>query len=129
MSWTGAFADFVTARSRSFEATLTAIFLGAAFFSADVFAVAAFFTAAFLGAIVFDALDSAAPAFFIAHRFFRALTIAALPAALNFRLGFENSGLAFDVSLECFTGGFFSVPEDASKLTASFARVTATLAF
>jgi hypothetical protein len=33
--------------------------------------------------------------------------------------------VAFDGGLERFMGGFFAVPEDACKLTASFARMTA----
>ena len=33
-------------------------------------------------------------AFFAAHRFFKAATIAALPALLSFRLGFAGSGVA-----------------------------------
>jgi hypothetical protein len=64
----------------------------------------------------------------LAHRFLVAAMIAFLPAALSFRLGFEGSGVAFDGGLECFTRGFFAVPEDACKLTASFARVTAAFA-
>src|ERR1019366_2017669 len=56
--------------------------------------------------------------------FSRRRRFAALPAAESFRLGFDGSGVAFDGGLERFMGGFFAVPEDACKLTASFARVT-----
>jgi hypothetical protein len=69
-----------------------------------------------------------AAASFAAQRFFKAATIAALPAAESFRLGFDVSGVAFDVGAECSTAGFFAVPEDDRKLTASFARVTAAFA-
>jgi hypothetical protein len=54
--------------------------------------------------------------------------IAFLPAALSLRLGFESSRLAFDGGLERFTVRFFAFPDDACKLTASFARVTAAFA-
>jgi hypothetical protein len=105
-----------------------AVFLtGTLFFAA--FAVAAFLAGAFLGAAAFTGADFAASARFRAQRFLVAAMIAFRPAALNFRLGFENSSGAFGVALDCFTGGLFGVPEDACKLTASFARVTATLAF
>jgi hypothetical protein len=73
-------------------------------------------------------LDSPASCLFSAHRRLVAVLIAFRPAAVSFRLGFEVSGVAFDVGSTCFTGGFFFAPDDACELTASFARVTATLA-
>src|ERR1035437_4272434 len=71
-----------------------AVFLtGAAFFAAFAGAVftAAFLTPAFLAATGFG---FAVAAFFAAHRFFKAATIAALPALLSLRLGFAASGVA-----------------------------------
>ena len=44
--------------------------------------------------------------------FSRRRRFAALPAAESLRFGFESSGVAFDVGSECFTAGFFVVPED-----------------
>jgi hypothetical protein len=57
------------------------------------------FVAAFFAVVVFRAgvvfLDVAeVPALFAAQRFFKAATIAALPALLIFRLGFLASGVA-----------------------------------
>jgi hypothetical protein len=89
----------------------------------------AFFAIVFLAAgacLAFAAVFAAAR--FAAQRFFNAATIAALPAALSVRFGFVDSGVAFDVGAECSTAGFFAVPEDDRKLTASFARVTAAFA-
>jgi len=78
-------------------------------------------TAAYFPAFALVALTAA-------HRFFVASAMAFLPAALSFCCGFEGFAVAFDVRLECFAGGFVAVPEDACKLTASFARVTAAFA-
>jgi hypothetical protein len=86
---------------------------------------AAFFLAVFLAAAFCCCALAALTA---AHRFFVAATILAKPSLLIRRLGFEGSGLAFDGGLECFTVGFFAFPEDACKLTAAFARVTAAFA-
>jgi hypothetical protein len=116
-----------------FAAVLTAAFLsGAGFFAAlvgafsAVFLLAVFFRA---GAAFLAAVDCAfAAAFCKRHRFFVAAIILAIPSLLIRRLGFEGSGLAFDGGLECFTVGFFAFPEDACKLTAAFARVTAAFA-
>jgi hypothetical protein len=73
-------------------ATLVAAFL-TVFFAAFAGAVfnAAFLTPAFLAATGFGL---AVAAFFAAHRFFKAATIAALPALLSLRLGFGASGVA-----------------------------------
>ncbi len=46
-----------------------------------------------LAAVFFAGTVSAAAAFFAAQRFFNAATIAALPAALSFRLGLEAFGV------------------------------------
>src|SRR5258708_3511092 len=72
-------------------ATLGAVFLSA-FFAAVAGAV---FTAAFLVAVFLVAACSsfAASARFNAHRFWVAATIAALPALLSFRFGFDSSGI------------------------------------
>jgi hypothetical protein len=86
---------------------------------------AALFLAVFLAAAFCCCALAALTA---AHRFFVAATILAKPSLLIRRLGFEGSGLAFDGGLECFTVGFFAFPEDACKLTAAFARVTAAFA-
>jgi hypothetical protein len=73
------------------------------------------FTAAFLVA-----------AFFRALFFFAAVSCASATSALFSAMAFFVA--AFDGGLEWFTGGFSAVPEDACKLTASFARVTAAFA-
>ena len=108
-----------------------AVFLTAFFaaFAGGAFTVA-FLTAAFFRAVFLALADCAfaASALFCAQRFFVAAMIAFLPAALSFRSGFEGSGVAFDGGLERFTVGFFAFPEDACKLTASFARMTAAFA-
>jgi hypothetical protein len=79
-----------------------------------------------------DFAASSGAAFFGAVFFvtagFSGSAAAALPAAESLRFGFESSGVAFDGGLERFMGGFFAVPEDACKLTAAFARVTAAFA-
>jgi len=85
---------------------------GAAFFATVVFTAAVLIGALFFAVIA----DGAFAAAF-------------LPAVLSFRFRLAGSGVAFDGSLERFTGGFFAVPEDACKLTASFARATAAFAF
>jgi len=69
-----------------------------------------------------------ASARFSAHRFFVAAMMAALPARLSLRLGFGAAGAAFDGGADCLARAFFAVLEDACKLTASFARVTAAFA-
>ena len=90
-------------------------FAGADFFGADFFTAAflagalffttfagAFFTTAFLTAPFFVAagFGLAVAAFFAAHRFFKAATIAALPALLSLRLGLgASSGVA---GSDCF---------------------------
>jgi len=100
-----------------------AIFLTAIFFRATFFGVA-FLAAA--GCVVFVApVDSARTR---AQRALVAAMIAFLPAADSFRFGFSGSGVGFDFGLECSTGGFLAVPEDACRLTASFARLTAAFA-
>ena len=68
--------------------------LAATFFAAfrEAF-TGAFFATVFLAAGVCWALAAAfAAAFFAAHRFFKAATIAALPAALSIRFGLGASG-------------------------------------
>jgi hypothetical protein len=81
---------------------------------------AAFFTA--FGAPFFATADFGFAA--SAQRFFMAALIAFLPAALSLRLGVEGCGV--DGGLECFTGGFFAVREDACKV--SLARMTEAFA-
>src|ERR1035441_6476277 len=74
--------------------------LAATFFAAfrEAF-TGAFFATVFLAAGVCWALAAAfAAAFFAAHRFFKAATIAALPAALSFRFGLGASGATGDGS-------------------------------
>ncbi|HMC60837.1 MAG TPA: hypothetical protein VKJ01_16725 [Candidatus Solibacter sp.] len=111
---------------------LDAVFLnGAALLTA--FAGAAF--TALLTAVVFRALFPALAGCALAasdrtrsQRFFVAAMILFMPSSLIRRLGFGGSCVAFDGDLEGFTGGFFAVLEDACKLTATFARVTAACA-
>ena len=70
---------------------------GATFFVALREAFTGAFFTAFLAAGACLAADFVA-AFFAAHRFFKAATIAALPAAESFRFGFEASGATGDGS-------------------------------
>jgi len=65
--------------------------------------------------LAFPGAAFAASARFKAHRFFVAAMILFMPSSLIRRF-------------ECFTGGVFAVREDACKLTASLARVTAAFA-
>jgi hypothetical protein len=76
-----------------FQMASAAAGAGAVFFAAD-FLATTFFPAAFFGAAFFAAagFDLAASAFFAAHRFFKAATIAALPALLSLRFGFNVAG-------------------------------------
>ena len=62
-------------------------------FFTDAFFTGAFFFAAFLTAAFAEAGCAFAAAFFAAQRFFKAATIAALPALLSFRFGFAGSGV------------------------------------
>jgi hypothetical protein len=93
--------------------------LGAAFLTVffAVF-VGGAFTAVLIRAIFFGTAGSRFSASFAtwnaAHRFLVAATMAFLPAAESFRLGVDGSGVAFDVGVECFTAGFFAVPERMS---------------
>ena len=80
-------------------------FFGAALLAAAAFFAAftgAFFTAVFLEAVFFLAagFGFAVAVFFAAHRFFNAATIAALPALLSFRLGFEGVVVADGAGLD-----------------------------
>ena len=117
MSYCAPAATLAALAARAFARFATS----AAFRAGDSFLFGkAFFTAAFFACFA---------AWNAAHRFLVAATIAFLPAAESFRLGFGGSGVALDVGAECFTAGFVAVvPEDACKLTDSFARVTAAFA-
>ena len=119
-----------------FGAILWTATLGAVFLTVFLAAAAgAFFTAVFLRAVFFSlaffgtagsGFSASFAAWNAAHRFLVAAMMAFLPAADNFRLGFGDSDL--DVGSERSTGGFFVVPEDACKLRAFFALVTAAFA-
>jgi len=64
-----------------------------------------------------------------AQLFLDAATIRFIPSLLIRRFGFDGSAVASDLGLECFTGRFFGMTEEARELTASFARVTAPFAY
>ena len=119
---------FVFAGVGFFGATFCTATLGAAFLTVFLAAVAG---AVFFRAVFFGTAGSAFSACFAAawnaaHRFLVAAAMAFLPAADSFRLGFEASGVAFDVGSEYFTAVSFAAPEDAC--TAFFARMMAALA-
>jgi len=112
----------------------------------------AFFATDFVAPALFAPSAAAfAPAFFSRHRFFRAATIAALPAALSLRFGFEGPGvpdvaagsdsprilahrrcwpsfirfLAAALIFRRLRPGAFCIPTDSTRPTGSIARSSA----
>src|SRR5438046_1133711 len=87
MSYCGPAAALAALACRAFArfATSAAFLAGDSFFFATAFFAMAFFAT---GTVL------TAAAFFAAHLFFKAATIAALPAALSLRFGIEGSGVA-----------------------------------
>lgn len=79
---------------------VVAVFFATVFFAATFLAGAAFFaafadgavTAAFLAAVFLETGTAFFAAFSLAHLFFKAATMFALPALLSVRLGFAGSG-------------------------------------
>jgi hypothetical protein len=83
-------AQWIRPRVYCPTATTAALIVFFCDFFVATFTGTAFFTAVFLATL--GAAFTAA-AFFAAHRFFNAATIAALPAALSLRSGFDGSGV------------------------------------